>query len=135
MKETITRGDVTITLHLNADRSVDLRKKIEIDYPGIENKMRVGYPTGAGYGKPATINDQFELVASLRRFDATIERIRVGQRIKELREEAGLTQEQLAEKTGLQKPNISRIESGKYSTGQDILSKIAHALGKSLDII
>ena len=59
----------------------------------------------------------------------------IGSRVKKLREEAGLTQEQLAEKTGLQRPNIARIEQGKYSTGQDILSKIASALGKRLDII
>ena len=63
------------------------------------------------------------------------ERKRMGERIKNLREEIGLTQEQLAEKTGLQKQNISRIELGKYSTGQDILSVIAAALGKRLDII
>lgn len=59
----------------------------------------------------------------------------VGIRIRQLREDAGLTQDQLAEKTGLLKQNISRIESGKYSTGQDILSKIATALGKKLDIV
>lgn len=63
------------------------------------------------------------------------ERKRMGESIKNLREKIGLTQEQLAEKTGLQKQNISRIELGKYSTGQDILSAIAAALGKRLDII
>lgn len=62
-------------------------------------------------------------------------RVALGDRIRKLREEASLTQDQLAEKTGLLKQNISRIESGKYSTGQDILSKIATALGKKLDII
>ena len=64
----------------------------------------------------------------------TTERHRIGSRIRELREEAGMTQEQLAEKTGLLKQNISRIEQGKYSTGQDILSKISRTLGKKLDI-
>lgn len=63
------------------------------------------------------------------------ERQRIGSRIRELREEAGLSQDELAEKTGLKRPNISRIESGRYNTGQDILSKIALALGKRLDII
>ncbi len=64
-----------------------------------------------------------------------LERKRIGQRIKDLREQAGMTQDQLGEKTGLLKFNISRIEQGKYSTGQDILSKIATALGKKLDIV
>lgn len=131
MKETIVRDDITITLYLNADRSVNLNKRMEIDYPGIDEASRIGYPDGS----PATIDNQFEYAKSLRKFDEVYHRRIIGQRIKQLREEAGLTQDQLAEKTGLQKPNISRIESGKYSTGQDILSKIAHALGKNLDII
>lgn len=62
------------------------------------------------------------------------ERQRIGQRIRQLREEAGLSQSDLAEMTGLKRPNITRIEAGKYSTGQDILSKISLALGKKLDI-
>lgn len=63
------------------------------------------------------------------------ERIRIGSRIRDLREEAGMTQDELAEITGLKRPNISRIESGRYNTGQDIISKIALALDKKLDII
>lgn len=59
----------------------------------------------------------------------------IGSRIKRLREAAGLSQADLAEKTGLKQGNIARIEAGKYSTGQDILTKIAQALGKRLDII
>lgn len=65
----------------------------------------------------------------------TQERIRIGSRIRQLREEAGMTQDDLAEKTGLKRPNISRIEAGRYNTGQDILSKIAQAFDKKLDII
>lgn len=63
------------------------------------------------------------------------ERQQLGKRIKELREQQGMTQQDLAYKTGLQRSNIARIESGKYSTGQDILSKIAAALGKKLDFV
>lgn len=63
------------------------------------------------------------------------ERQQLGKRIKELREQQGMTQQDLADKTGLQRSNIARIESGKYSTGQDILSKIAEALGKKLDFV
>lgn len=65
----------------------------------------------------------------------TEERQKLGKRIKELREQQGMTQQDLADKTGLQRSNIARIESGKYSTGQDILSKIAAALGKKLDFV
>jgi transcriptional regulator with XRE-family HTH domain len=58
----------------------------------------------------------------------------LGLRIKELRKEAGITQQELADKTGLKRPNLARIETGKLSTGQDILSKIADVFGKKLDI-
>ena len=63
------------------------------------------------------------------------DRKRIGLRIKNLRKEQGLTQFQLAEKAGLEQQNLSRIERGKNSTGQDILSAIATALGKRLDFI
>jgi len=63
------------------------------------------------------------------------DRKRIGLRIKNLRKEQGLTQFQLAEKAGLKCGNLSRIEKGKHSTGQDILSNIATALGKRLDFI
>ena len=63
------------------------------------------------------------------------ERLRIGSRIKELRHKRGVSSYRLAEMTGLQRQNISRIESGKYSTGVDILSKIAAALGCNLDFV
>ena len=63
-----------------------------------------------------------------------IERERIGKIIRDRREAQGLTQGDLAEKTGLQQPNIARIETGRYSTGQDILSNIATALGGQIEI-
>lgn len=63
------------------------------------------------------------------------ERERIGARIKELREEKGLSVQELAERTGLIRNNIYRIESGLYSTGIDILAKIATALDKKIDFV
>ena len=63
------------------------------------------------------------------------ERRRIGNRIAQLRKEKGITQEQLAEMTGLRQPNIARIELGKYSIGFDILQTIAEALGCDVDLI
>ena len=63
------------------------------------------------------------------------ERKRLGAKIKSMREQSGMTQAELAGLCGLNRPNLARIEAGKYSTGQDILSRIASALGKKLDII
>lgn len=48
--------------------------------------------------------------------------------IRRFRTEAKLTQEQLAEKTGLPQSHISRIENGKHSPSHVTLEKIASAL-------
>lgn len=50
-------------------------------------------------------------------------------KVRDARKEAGLTQERLAEKSGLQQSHISRIENGKHSPSPYTLEKIATALG------
>lgn len=60
---------------------------------------------------------------------------RIGQRIQELRKEAGMTQKDLAEKCGMAQPNIARIEAGTYATSIDVLSRIAEALGKRIELV
>lgn len=56
----------------------------------------------------------------------------VSERIREARSEAGLTQDELAEKSGLPQSHISRLESGKHSPTAKTLEKIAEALGISM---
>ena len=63
------------------------------------------------------------------------ERLRIGQRIAELRKERGLTQTQLAERCGLQQAHIARIEAGRYSVGLDTLAQIADAMGMVIDFV
>ena len=63
------------------------------------------------------------------------QRQRIGQRIAELRNAKGMTQQDVADKTGLLRQHISRIEAGKYSVGFDTLQAIAEALGGTIDII
>jgi transcriptional regulator with XRE-family HTH domain len=62
-------------------------------------------------------------------------RERIGQRIAALRKLAGLSQVQLAERAGIQRPHLTRIEAGKYSVQLDVLQAIAEALGMTVDII
>ena len=64
-----------------------------------------------------------------------LHRVRIGQRIADLRKAKGMTQQDLADVTGNQRNHISRIESGKYSVGFDTLQAIAEALGGTIDII
>lgn len=52
----------------------------------------------------------------------------IGGRLREIRLEWGLTQEQLAERLGSQKPNVSRVESGKTVIGSRTLLRWCRAL-------
>lgn len=50
------------------------------------------------------------------------------------RKEKKLTQEQLAQRTGISRPNISRFESGNYNPSLEMMVRIAEALGMNLNI-
>ncbi|HQR02854.1 MAG TPA: helix-turn-helix transcriptional regulator [Rhodocyclaceae bacterium] len=52
----------------------------------------------------------------------------IGARIKELRKQAGLTQEQLAERVGLDSRHLSRLEVGRHFPSLDSLENIAKVL-------
>ncbi|MEX0717449.1 MAG: helix-turn-helix transcriptional regulator [Planctomycetaceae bacterium] len=56
----------------------------------------------------------------------------ISERIREARSEAGMTQDELAEKSGIPQSHISRLESGKHSPTAKTLEKIAEALGISM---
>lgn len=61
--------------------------------------------------------------------------VRLGQRIAALRKLAGMSQEQLSEKAGLQRTHVSRIEAGRYDVTAFTVQLIAEALGMTVDII
>ena len=63
------------------------------------------------------------------------ERVRIGRRIKELRETKKMEARDLALLTGIEAANFSRIKRGKYSTGVDILSRNCVTLDAHLDLI
>lgn len=57
-------------------------------------------------------------------------------RLREVREEVGFTQEELAEKSGVSRVTISFIESGRTNCVKtDTLAKLADALGKSVNAL
>ena len=62
-------------------------------------------------------------------------RDRIGQRVAALRKLAGMSQEQLAERAGLQRTHVSRIEAGKYAVTLETIQAIAEALYMTVDII
>lgn len=67
--------------------------------------------------------------------DRQSERLRIGQKIRQIREDRGVEARDLAKLAGIDAANLSRIENGKYSVGIDILSKIAASLGKKIDLV
>jgi len=54
-----------------------------------------------------------------------------GARLKEIRKSKNMTQENLAEITGMDIPNLSNIERGKKFVSSETLSKLATALNVS----
>ena len=65
-------------------------------------------------------------------FDTGYEQFKIGVLLKQSREEAGLTQEELAVKLDTKKSAISRIENHAEDIKLSTLEKFAHALGKNL---
>ena len=57
---------------------------------------------------------------------------RISERLKLARKEAGLTQQELAEKVGLKRSDLSLIENGKIDVGITTLFDLFRALGKKL---
>ena len=54
--------------------------------------------------------------------------------LKQAREEAGITQEELANRLHTKKPAISRIENHAEDIKLSTLERFAHALGKHLKL-
>lgn len=56
----------------------------------------------------------------------------VGKRIRELRAETALSQEQLAERAGLHRNHVGSVERGERDVGITAIAKIAAAMNLSL---
>jgi XRE family transcriptional regulator, regulator of sulfur utilization len=59
--------------------------------------------------------------------------VRLGERIRNMRKEKGLSQEQLGELAGLHTNYIGQVERGEKNLTIETLEKIAHGLGVSLE--
>lgn len=67
--------------------------------------------------------------------DRSEERVRIGLKIRALREKRGIEAKHLASLADIDAANLSRIERGKYSVGFDILTKVADALDAEVDLV
>jgi transcriptional regulator with XRE-family HTH domain len=60
----------------------------------------------------------------------------IGERIRKLRQEQGLSQHDLARKAGVRRPTISELESGKQQgLTVDTAKRLARALGVGIDYL
>lgn len=59
--------------------------------------------------------------------------IRIGKKIKEIRESKGISQQVLAAKCNFEKSNMSRLEAGKVNSTISTLQKVSNAL--EVDIV
>jgi len=55
--------------------------------------------------------------------------------IKQMRKAANLTQQQLADKSGISRVTLTRIETGASNPSLESLRAIAHALGCTIDTL
>jgi transcriptional regulator with XRE-family HTH domain len=62
-------------------------------------------------------------------------RKRIGMRVKILRKQAGLSQEELGNRARLGRSHIGRIEDGAFGSQVETIQQVAEALGMTVDII
>lgn len=74
-------------------------------------------------------DEQFSL-----NFDEGYQAFKIGLLLKEARENAGVTQEELANRLNTKKSAISRIENHAEDVKLSTLEKIASSLGKNLEV-
>ena len=67
-------------------------------------------------------------------FDSGYQEFKVGVLLRQAREQAGITQEDLAQRTRTKKSAISRLENHAEDVRLSTIERVAHALGKNLVI-
>ena len=72
--------------------------------------------------------------AFAKNYDRGYADFKIGVILKQAREEAGMSQSQLAQKIGTQKTSISRIENHAEDIKLSTLEKVALALGRQLRV-
>lgn len=85
-------------------------------------------------GKTIEVTSSFVAQKSLIRRAYTpnngeVDGVTLGKRIRELRLAAGLTQAELARRTGIHRPNIARVEAGRHTPSLETLTRLAQAIG------
>jgi len=67
-------------------------------------------------------------------YDEELNKLALARKVRQLREQQNMSQEQLAALVNTKQPAIARIESGKVMPRLDLLQRIAAALGMRLEL-
>ena len=62
-------------------------------------------------------------------------RLKVGERIKDLRKEKNMSIRELAEQAGVNKSTIVNLEAGRFDARLDTLQQIASVFGKEINFV
>jgi DNA-binding XRE family transcriptional regulator len=80
--------------------------------------------------RPPTMSTAGQIVAPTQALAlSSIDGTKLGARVRELRVAAGLTQAELARRTGIHRPNIARVEAGRHTPSLETLARLAAAIG------
>ena len=80
------------------------------------------------------LKEMMENEAFRKEYETLQPQYEVVKQIISAREELHITQQDLADRTGIRQSNISRLERGNYNPSVEFLRKIAKGLGKELHI-
>jgi DNA-binding XRE family transcriptional regulator len=113
-------GSEIAAIHLAEDAraaQVELASgaRFSVSAADLGERPRNGASNGNGHSIPATLGD--------------VHGVRLGQRLRALRLSAGLTQAELARRTGIHRPNIARVEAGRHTPSLETLARLAAAIG------
>jgi DNA-binding XRE family transcriptional regulator len=111
-------GSEVETIELGPDArtaEVKLRSGKQLSLAAADLQDRKDSPGLAPASVPASLGD--------------VDGVRLGQRLRALRLAAGLTQAELARRTGIHRPNIARVEAGRHTPSLETLARLAAAIG------
>lgn len=109
-------GAESASIALSSGRELTLRASGLSHTNNNNHRPSVPPPTN-GNGGSASVNP------------LPIDGVRLGARLRELRVAAGLTQAELARRTGIHRPNIARVEAGRHTPSLETLARLASAIG------
>lgn len=117
-------------------KKITKRKKKNLNVHSLTKKiMKEGVKmTNKKVNFKSIKNEYLQNEAFVKEYNNLKPRYDIISQILEERKNQNITQEELANRIGTKKSNISRLESGNYNPTVDMLTKVAKALNRELKI-